>query len=168
MKRVLPIVLALGGTFAAAAPAAAATVPEAVRVPDGQRKVLTVKGVGTQVHDCVDGGWRFREPAAVLTRGRRILGIHFAGPNWQSLSDGSRVTGRLRASAPAPRPERDIPLLLLEASATVGQGVFGAVDFIQRLDTRGGVAPTGACDAATQPSTAVPYRSTYVFWTDGD
>jgi hypothetical protein len=119
------------------------------------------------VYDCLDGSWRFREPAATLGRGRSALGIHFAGPNWQSLRDGSRVTGRLRASVAAARPARDIPWLLLEAAANAGRGVFADVDFVQRLDTRGGVAPPGACDPVTRPSVAVPYRSTYVFWAPG-
>jgi hypothetical protein len=33
---------------------------------------------------------------------------------------------------------------------------------VQRLDTRGGVAPTGACHAGA--SAAVPYTATYNFW----
>ncbi len=150
-------------TASVAAPAAR-TVPDALAVPDGQRVVLKTIGVGVQVYDCLDGSWRFREPAATLGRGRSALGIHFAGPNWQSLRDGSRVTGRLRTGVAAPRPGRDIPWLLLEAAANVGSGVFADVDFVQRLDTRGGVAPPGACDPVTRPSVAVPYRSTYVFW----
>jgi Protein of unknown function (DUF3455) len=41
-------------------------------------------------------------------------------------------------------------------------GVFSNVTFIQRLDTRGGVAPTGPC---TAPRTvAVDYSANYVFW----
>jgi hypothetical protein len=146
------------------APAAATAVPEALRVGDGQRVVLRTTGVGVQVYDCVDGAWRFREPVATLGRGSAPLGIHFAGPTWQALTDGSRVTGRVVASAPARRADRDIPWLLLEATSTTGAGVFGEVTSIQRLRTSGGVAPAGACDPATQLSAAVPYRALYVFW----
>lgn len=40
-------------------------------------------------------------------------------------------------------------------------GVFGNVAFIQRLDTRGGVAPA----SCTAPSTvSVDYSANYVFW----
>ena len=35
-------------------------------------------------------------------------------------------------------------------------------DYVQRLDTRGGVAPAGACQAGA--SVAVPYTATYNFW----
>ncbi len=167
MRRSLATLCVLGAGLTLAAPAAArpaTTVPDALRVPDGQRRVLTTVGTGAQVYDCVEGSWRFREPVALLGKRAAPLGIHFAGPNWQSLRDGSRVTGRLLASVPASRPERDIPPLLLEASANAGAGVFGRVTFIQRLRTRGGVAPSGSCDPGRQASASVPYRSTYVFW----
>jgi hypothetical protein len=55
---------------------------------------------------------------------------------------------------------------LLEADAHRGDGVLSGVDFIQRLETRGGVAPTGACDPATDATVAVPYRARYVFYAD--
>ena len=165
---VLATIAALGvaapGAATPARGAAAAAVPDALRVGDGRRVVLRTTGVGAQVYDCVDGAWRFREPVATLGGAGRPLGIHFAGPTWQSLRDGSRVTGRLLASVPAPRAGRDIPWLLLEASANAGTGVFGEVGLVQRLRTRGGVAPAGSCDPATQASTAVPYRAAYVFW----
>jgi Protein of unknown function (DUF3455) len=41
-------------------------------------------------------------------------------------------------------------------------GVFNNVLFIQRIDTRGGVAPTGTCSAPT--TAAVDYVANYVFW----
>jgi hypothetical protein len=55
------------------------------------------------------------------------------------------VTGP-RVSVPARHSDRDIPWLLLGTTGT-GPGLFGEVDFVQRLATRGGVAPTGACPA---------------------
>jgi hypothetical protein len=62
---------------------------------------------------------------------------------------------------PAPHPRQDIPWLRLATTGT-GPGLFGQVAYIQRLRTRGGVAPTGACQPDT--STAVPYTATYNFW----
>jgi Protein of unknown function (DUF3455) len=41
--------------------------------------------------------------------------------------------------------------------------VLSQVDFIQRLETRGGVAPKGACDPATDATVALPYRARCVF-----
>ena len=105
--------------------------------------------------------WTFREPAAVLYgRGCRPVGIHFRGPTFESF-DGSSVTGTLVDSVPAPGA---IPWLLLRAVANHGDGVLGRVDFVQRIETHGGVAPAGPCDPAKDSTTAVPYRARYVFY----
>ena len=49
------------------------------------------------------------------------------------------------------------------AASNQGDGVLGQVDYVQRLETRGGVAPAGACDPAKDVTVAVPYRARYVF-----
>jgi hypothetical protein len=145
------------------------TVPPAIAVPDGQKVVLDVTGKGVQIYDCrpsadpAVNAWTFREPAAVLYGHRgRPVGIHFRGPTFESF-DGSSVVGTLQASHPAPGGEA-IPWLLLAATSTQGDGVLAGVDYIQRLETRGGLAPAGACDPATDATVAVPYRARYVFY----
>ncbi len=75
---------------------------------------------------------------------QRPVGIHFRGPTFESF-DGSNVVGALEASVPAPTPGA-VPWLLLAAVSNQGDGVLGQVDFVHRLETRGGVAPAGACD----------------------
>ena len=45
-------------------------------------------------------------------------------------------------------------------------GVLAEVDYVQRIETQGGVAPTGACDPAADRTVAVPYRARYVFYAD--
>ena len=167
MRRLVLLVLALAATSLAvtAVPSLAAKqgrVPPELQVPDGHRLVLSALGRGVQVYDCPAGAWVLREPAAAILRGERTVAIHYAGPTWQSVKDGSKVvaTGP-RLMVPAPHPERDIPRLRLETTGT-GPGLFGQVDFIQRLRTRGGVAPAGACQAGA--SVGVPYTATYNFW----
>jgi hypothetical protein len=55
-----------------------------------------------------------------------------------------------------------IPQLLLQATRTRGDGVFGGVTYVQRLATRGGVAPSGTCaDGATA---GVRYTAEYRFF----
>jgi Protein of unknown function (DUF3455) len=61
---------------------------------------------------------------------------------------------------PAPPAERDIAWLRLETTGT-GPGLFEQVVYIQRLETRGGVAPTGSCQAGA--SVAVQDTATYRF-----
>ena len=60
-----------------------------------------------------------------------------------------------------------IPWLLLRAVSNQGDGVLAEVDFIQRIKTRGGIAPTGACDPEQDSTLAVPYRALYLFYSDG-
>ena len=147
------------------------TVPEPIQVPAGQKVVLDVTGKGVQIYDCKPSAanpavnaWTFREPAAVLSGHRgRPVGIHFVGPTFESF-DGSAVVGA-RPKSVQPDPTA-IPWLLLEADANRGDGVLSQVGYIHRLETRGGVAPAGACDPAEDATVAVPYRARYVFYAD--
>jgi hypothetical protein len=108
----------------------------------------------------------FREPVAgLLSRGVQAA-IHGKGPFWASF-DGSHVDGSGAVSPPASSAYTDltknVPWLRLVGTPTPNTtGVFSNVAFIQRLDTRGGVAPAGPC---TAPKTvAVDYTANYVFW----
>jgi hypothetical protein len=161
------LVLALAATSVAvtAVPSLAAKrdrVPEELQVPEDHRLVLSALGKGVQVYDCSAGAWVLREPAAAILRHDRTVALHYVGPTWQSVKDGSKVVASGdRVVVPAPHPEQDIPWLRLETTGT-GPGLFGQVDYVQRLRTRGGVAPTGACQAGA--SAAVPYTAIYNFW----
>lgn len=158
--------LVAGAAVPAGAGAKPPSVPDTIAVSDPYEVVLDVVGKGVQIYDCTAGAWTFREPAAVLSdRGRRPVGIHFRGPTFESF-DGSSVLGTPDGRADAPDPSRDIPWLRLKAVSTQGDGVLAGVDFIQRLETRGGVAPAGACDPASDATVAVPYRARYVFYAD--
>ena len=166
----LSSILVAGALPAGAGGSRPPQVPEEIQIPAGHKVVLDVTGKGVQIYDCrpsaadpTVNAWTLREPAAVLSGHRgRPVGIHFRGPTFESF-DGSSVTGTLQASVPAPEPGA-IPWLLLRAVANQGDGVLGQVDFVQRLETRGGVAPTGACDPASDRTVAVPYRARYVFY----
>jgi hypothetical protein len=158
--------LVAGAAVPAGAGAKPPPVPDAIAVSAPFKVVLDVVGKGVQIYDCTAGAWVLREPAAVLYgHGHRPVGIHFRGPTFESF-DGSSVLGTLDGRADAPDPEKDIPWLRLKAVSTQGDGVLAGVDFIQRLETRGGVAPAGACDPAADATVAVPYRARYVFYAD--
>ena len=150
------------------APPAPAGVPAALAVPEGQVLLFRAFAQGTQVYDCpaAGGAWTFRQPVAtLLDESGRDLGIHGRGPFWAGY-DGSRVVGATQANAPARDPAQDIPLLLLRTTSTAGDGRFAAANFIQRLDTRGGVAPAGPCDPNVASSVEVPYHAIYYFYGD--
>lgn len=140
----------------------------AVAPPTGSHVLLRTAAEGVQIYMCQavgsGFGWVFKAPEAALfdEKGRQIV-KHFAGPSWEA-EDGSAVVGEVVAKAGAPAGA-GIPWLLLRAKSHTGTGQFAAVAFIQRLDTKGGAAPEGGCDAAHQNAEArMRYSATYVFY----
>ena len=168
--RVLGQVLSLPIPVAASAgePSPAA---QAFPMPPGSTLLFIRHARGVQIYECRDGQWAFHAPRAQLfdPQAHRRTGIHYggidrgltAGPWWESTADGSRIRGSVLASAPSPKAN-SIPLLLLQVVERQGTGVFSPVTHIQRLDTRGGVGPTGACETGAQRR--VPYTTDYYFY----
>jgi len=99
---------------------------------------------------------RFPEARLAGTRGKIH---HFAGPSWQSERDGSLVTAAKIASSAR---TGTISELLLQVATHTGKGILDKADYISRLATSGGVAPTTSCTAGQ--TAAVPYKAVYVFW----
>ncbi|HUL61142.1 MAG TPA: DUF3455 domain-containing protein [Anaeromyxobacteraceae bacterium] len=160
----LAVVLPCG--CATTAPARA-TAPAVIQLPAGEEASLALGARGTQNYECrsqPDGSlaWAFVAPEAdLLDAAARKVGRHYAGPTWESLADGSKVVGVVKARVDSPDADA-IPWLLLASKESSGQGTFAAVRSIQRLDTRGGKAPAGPCANAGEVL-KVPYTATYVF-----
>jgi Protein of unknown function (DUF3455) len=147
-----------------------ASLPEAVRVPIGQKLLMATTGVGEITYECREKKdmagaheWAFVAPVATLYGdGRKVVGKYYAGPTWES-ADGSKVTGKQLAVAPA--APGNIALQLVKAEPAMGQGAMQGVAYIQRLNTKGGVAPAIACDAAGKGKRQqVAYEADYVFY----
>jgi hypothetical protein len=134
-------------------------VPEAIRVPEGNKRIAFMPARGVQTYQCVGGAWTFLQPDAILTHHGRAEVLHSRGPVWTSVRDGSSVTAAVQGSSPVPGA---IPQLLLKSTANRGPGLLGTVTFIQRLNTTGGVSPTGSCTDGVTAS--VPYTADYTFW----
>ena len=158
------------GVFAAAILVGGTTMGEdaALAPPAGSHLLLRTSAEGVQIYMCeavgTGFGWVFKGPEAALfdEQGRQIV-KHFAGPSWQA-EEGSSIIGEIIAKADAPAGAA-IPWLLLRAKSHMGSGLFAAVAFIQRLDTKGGAAPDGGCDTAHQNTEArMRYSATYVFY----
>ena len=142
-------------------------VPESLEVPAGQELAFRATGVGVQIYvwtvnptNAALSGWVFKAPHAVLFHKGEVVGIHFAGPAWES-NDGSKVVGTRLAGATV--DTNAIPWLLLQASSTSGVGVFANVTYIQRLHTTGGLAPSTPGNVAGE-EVLVPYVADYVFY----
>jgi hypothetical protein len=134
-----------------------------LQVPEGNKVAFHAYAEGVQIYRWNGTAWAFVAPEAVLYADageEGVVGIHYVGPTWESVS-GSIVVGRvLQRSTPDPDA---IPWLLLEAVHTEGPGIFQDVTFIQRLYTAGGIAPT---DPGEFPGVEarVPYAAEYYFY----
>jgi hypothetical protein len=144
-------------------------VPTALVPPPNATLAASLTANGAQIYTCAipaSGGapvWTLKAPHAVLLSGFDLAAIHFAGPTWQAV-DGSAVVAARVASAPAPDATA-IPWLLLRATSHTGAGRFDAVTFIQRLATKGGVAPASGCDADHVGSEVLAsYGADYFFY----
>jgi hypothetical protein len=138
-------------------------LPSALEVPAGNKIEFHAHGVGVQIYkwSAASSSWVFQAPSAVLFHGEgHVVGIHYAGPTWQS-TDGSTVVGN-KLSAVTVDPTA-IPWLLLAAKTTAGPGIFADVTFIQRIETKGGLAPAtlGTIDGEMA---LVPYSAEYLFY----
>ena len=147
-----------------------AALPEAVRVPAGQKVMMATTGVGELTYECREKKdaagqheWAFVGPVATLFGAdKKAVGKYYAGPTWEA-ADGSKVTGKQVAVAPA--APGSIPLQLVKAEPAMGTGAMTGVSYIQRLNTKGGVAPAMACDAMGKGKRqVVAYEADYVFY----
>jgi hypothetical protein len=162
------LVAAAGTAIAQSDPMSA---PEAVRAPAGHRIAWDTVGVGEITYECREKKdamgqyeWAFVAPVATLyDMQKKAVGKYYAGPTWEA-NDGSKVTGKQVAVAPSPAP-KSIPLQLVKAEPAMGAGALNGVTYIQRLDTKMGVAPATACDASAKGrQEKVGYEARYVFY----
>lgn len=138
--------------------------PPAVKVPAGNKFLAAFEGRGVQIYQCASAAWTLLEPAATLSDHGKPVALHFKGPIWVSTVDGSEV-GATAVPGASVKHSDAVPELLLKASENRGKGQFSDVTYVQRLATRGGLAPAGTCTDGAQVS--VPYSATYTFWAKG-
>jgi Protein of unknown function (DUF3455) len=162
--RLLPITLAAFALLASAA-SAKTNVPADIQPPKGHTLFKSAHAIGVQTYSCNGTAWTFVAPRANLYQGRQFVISHFNGPTWMH-ADGSFVVGKVDKPFPV---AGTIPWLLLSAVDN-GAGPFGDtladVTFIQRINTRGGVAPDAStCNAeSANKVVSVPYTADYTFW----
>lgn len=153
-------------------PSFAMDVPEVVRPPAGQKPAMTWTGTGLLTYECkakpdntAEFAWTFAGPDATLTDAKTMaaMGKYYGGPTWEA-NDGGKVTGKQVAMAPA--APGSIPLQLVKTEP--GSGMLRDVTFIQRVNTKGGVAPADPCNASMAGKRmTVPYAADYVFYKAG-
>lgn len=171
--------LALLCTLAACAPMSnksmasfsQASLPTAVQVPAGHAVAMETVGAGSITYECrakkdmvSEHEWLFIGPdAKLMDRKGMQLGRYWGPPATWENNDGSKVTATQVAVAPA--GTGNIPLQLVKANPATGMGAMQNVSYIQRVATRGGVAPAMACGAANMgQKQVVQYQADYIFW----
>ena len=154
-----------------ASPYSQDALPDAVKVPAGHRVALETVGVGEITYECrakadTAGAfeWFFVGPKADLnSRGGSKLGTYYGPPaTWES-SDGSKITGAQVAVAPS--SAGNIPHQLVKANPAMGAGAMNGISYVQRVATRGGVAPATVCNGTSLgKKEIVKYQADYIFW----
>src|SRR4051794_21615314 len=122
------------------------SIPDVIKPPAKSRPIgAYLVASGTQNYTCVVPAGAAPRPfsgasvpeAQLIGTGGRIH--HFGGPSWQSLRDQSLVTATKVDQSPRTGA---IPELLLKVASHSGTGILSKADYISRLYTSGGVAPT--------------------------
>jgi hypothetical protein len=132
-------------------------------VPAGNKVAFHVYAAGVQIYQWNGTSWAFVGPEATLFANPGydgVVGSHYAGPTWESLS-GSKVVGSVLEGC-TPDPDA-IAWLLLAAVSSEGPGIFHQVTFIQRVNTVGGLAPSDPGDVPGE-EVRVPYSAEYFFY----
>lgn len=146
-------------------------LPMSVQVPAGHKVAWETVGVGEITYECrakADApgayAWVFVGPQAdLMSRSGAKLGTYYGPPATWAASDGSKLTGTQLAVAPL--GAGDIPAQLVKANPVVGNGALTGVTYIQRVATKGGVAPAASCEAsAAGTKSVVKYQADYIFW----
>jgi hypothetical protein len=153
-----------GSTSSETAPPQQVQIPDAVKVPPGNKLAGSFDGRGVQIYQCSNTSWTLLQPAAIISDKGQPIALHSKGPVWVSTVDGSEA-----GATPVPdaivKHDDAIPELLLRVTENHGTGQFGSVTYVQRLATGGGLPPKSPCASGTQVSVA--YSATYLFYTAG-
>jgi hypothetical protein len=108
-------------------------LPDAVRVPAGNRVAMETVGVGDITYECRDKAnapgqteWVFVGPKAVLNdRSGKQVGTYYGPPaTWES-GDGSKLTATQLAVAPS--GAGNLPYQLVKANPAMGNGAMTGV-----------------------------------------
>jgi hypothetical protein len=170
----LPIRMALAA-LAVLATISVARASEDNRAPDlpsllcdrlqvqGGRVAFHVYALGVQIYRWNGASWVFVAPAARLFADAEYhgeVGSHYAGPTWESNGGGKVIASRLEGCAPEPTA---IAWLLLQMVSSEGPGIFDGVTHIQRVNTAGGLPPSGP-GPFVGAEEEVPYTAEYYFY----
>lgn len=146
------------------------TVPDTLKVPEGNQRVIALHAKGDQIYQCTEQQgefvWQLQKPYALLfDSSGQLVGSHTEGKAWK-YKDGSLIKGEIVEKA-AVDPDASVEWLLMQTSETQGNGLLANARFIQRINTRGGLPPNVPCDnTRVGEEKSVIYAADYVFYGD--
>ena len=165
------VLLAVAGLMLQPSIALASDEPElpeqcsSIQVEAGNKVSFHVYARGVQIYRWNGSSWVFVAPVATLYAEKNYfgeVGTHYVGPKWESKS-GSKVEGRRVPGTGCQPDPTAIPWLKLSRFDSTGPGIFGAITFIQRVNTTGGNAPSES-GAYLDEVKEVPYTAEYYFY----
>lgn len=145
--------------------------PALIQVAAGNSVVLETQAKGSIAYECskeraplTTYKWVMAGPDAVLMdKEGKEIGSYDGPPARWSLKDGSFVTGS--QVAVSSNGSKNIPMQLVKADVAGGQGTLTTVGYVQRVNTKGGVAPQSKCSKDNEGEKVnVDYTADYVFW----
>ena len=160
--------------------AAPPEVPNTIQVPPGNHLFREGHAIGTQNYICLSTGWTspaYGPQATLFNEDDDQIITHFLSPNpdesdtpprptWQDSRDTSTVWGDPIPGATHTPDPTAIPWLLLEvvgaAEGPTGGDTMTGTTYIQRVNTTGGLKPTGSCTEGDKA--LVPYSADYFFY----
>lgn len=141
-----------------------------VTPPAASRLLTKAHAVGYQVYGCLEKGeWSKSEPIAALVTDKGAIIRHYrdTAPAWEA-ADATKVhaflaNGSPDQTVPSATPQ-SIPQLGLKTVPGDGNGTFGAVTYVIRANTKGGIHPDGPCKLAPGERQSVYYEADYLFY----
>lgn len=147
-------------------------VPESLNPEEDESLALIAAAEGVQIYECSakeeqaeEYEWVSVAPEADLfDKNGNKIGKHYYGPHWES-NDGSKVLGTVEEKVDAPLPDA-VAWLLVSTESDGTKGSFSNVTTIQRLNTRGGLAPKTGCSRSQAGKLArIDYTADYYLYT---
>jgi len=137
-----------------------------IKVPEGSQPVLRLAARGVQIFRCEQRNaaynWGYRLPEAELIDDRGVVvarhGVDFSFEH----TDGSRLLGKVQASDSAPGND-NLPWLLL-SMRSFGEGAFKGVEYVQRMNTRGGMPPARCEAKQSNQLLRVDFSAEFIFY----
>lgn len=146
-------------------------LPALIQVTAGNSVVLEATAHGSIIYVCrkekqplTAYKWIVAGEQAVLKDSEdKEIGTYSGPPARWSLDDKSFVNGSQVAASP--NGAKNIPFQLVKADVAGGQGKLTAVSYVQRVNTKGGVAPHAKCSSDNDDEKVeVDYQANFIFW----